>query len=102
MSQIVSYRVAEVAPLRPTGHATADFPRRLLGRVLTAQDIVNLGGFFESRDRATVFHQGQTWVLTLENAETADEWNPLPHGRDEGAYDTDLQVAPRFRRQYIP
>ena len=102
MSEFVSYRVTEVKPLRPTGRETDALPRRLLGRVLTPQDVVNLGGFFESRDRVTVFYEGQTWLLALENAEVADEWNGLPHGRDEGAYDTETQVLPQLRRQFIP
>ena len=102
MSSVISYRVVDVQPLRPGGRETAALPRRLLGRVLTAQDVVNLGGFFEAKDRASVFHEGQTWVLTLENAEEAEEWNPLPHGRDEGAYDTEVQVAPQDKRLFIP
>lgn len=102
MSAYISYKVADVQPLRSTARETDTLPRRLLGRVLTPQDIVNLGGFFEAKDRATVFHEGQTWVLTLENAEETDAWNPLPHGRDEGAYDTEVQVVPQRKRQFIP
>lgn len=102
MSSIISYRVVEVTPQRSTGRETDALPQRLLGRVLTPQDLVNLGGFFEGKDRASVFHEGQTWVLRLENAEEADEWNALPHGRDEGAYDTAVQYNQVIKRQYIP
>ena len=102
MSSVISYRVVEVTPQRPSGRETDALPRRLLGRVLTPQDLVNLGGFFEGKDRASVFHEGQTWVLKLENAEAADEWNALPHGRDEGAFDTDVQLNQVIKRQYIP
>lgn len=102
MSAYISYRIADVQPLQPTGRESDALPRRLLGRVLTPQDIVNLGGFFEARDRASFFHEGQTWVLTLENAEETDGWNPLPHGRDEGAYDTEAQVLPQLKRLHIP
>ncbi len=102
MSSVISYRVINVQPLRATGRETDVLPRRFLGRVLTPQDIVNLGGFFEANDRVNLFHEGQTWVLSLENAEETDEWNAMPHGRDEGAYDTEAQVAPQLKRQFIP
>ena len=104
MSAVVSYRVADVQPLYPTGRESDTLPRRLLGRVLTPQDLVNLGGFFEAKDRATLYHEGQTWVLTLESGEETDHWNALPHGRDEGAYRTEEHVdpTPRQKRLYIP
>src|SRR5439155_5802054 len=63
-STVTSYRVTDVQPLRPTGRETDTLPRRLLGRVLTPQDVVNLGGFFEGKDRASIFHEEQTWLLT--------------------------------------
>ena len=104
MSAVVSYRVTDVQPLRPTGRETDRLPRRLLGRVLTPQDVVNLGGFFEAKDRAALFHEGQTWVLTLESVEETDHWNALPHVRDEGAYRTEEHVdpTPRHKRLFIP
>jgi hypothetical protein len=102
VSAVVSYKVADVKPMYPTGNESDEFPLRMLGRVLNAQDVVNLGGHFEGKDRAMFFHRGTTWVLTLENAEGADEWNALPHGRDEGAYDTDIQVDRRLQRMFIP
>ncbi len=102
MSSVISYRVVDVRPLRATGDETDALPRRFLGRVLTPQDIVNLGGFFEANDRVTLFHEGRTWVFKLENADEADEWNALPHGRDEGAFDTEAQMFPQLKRQFIP
>lgn len=102
-SVITSYRVLAVEPLQPTGQESDRLPRRLLGRVMTPQDIVNLGGFFEGNERASVFHEGQTWVLTLESAAETEPWNAVPHGRDEGAYDTETQVAPiQHKRLFIP
>lgn len=102
MSVVVSYRVTDVKPLRPSGREPDILPRRLLGRVLTPQDVVNLGGFFEGNDRATLYHEGQTWVLTLEAADPTEHWNAVPHGRDEGAYTTEAQVSPAQRRLFIP
>ena len=101
-STVTSYRVTDVQPLRPTGRETDTLPRRLLGRVLTPQDVVNLGGFFEGKDRASIFHEEQTWVLTLEAAAETDHWNAVPHGRDEGEYDTEVQVRPERKRLFIP
>jgi len=102
VSAIVSYRIAEVKPLYPTEQASDEFPRRMLGRILNAQDMVNLGGHFEGKDKAMFFHLGITWVLTLEIDPVGDEWNALPHGRDEGAYDTAIQVDRRVMRRFIP
>ena len=102
MSAIVSYRVADVKPLYPTELVSDEFPRRMLGRTLNAQDVVNLGGHFEGKDKALFFHLGVTWVLTLEHEPEGDEWNALPHGRDEGAYDTDIQQDRRIQRLFIP
>jgi hypothetical protein len=102
VSAVVSYRVADVKPLYPTGRESDTLPRRLLGRVLTPQDVVNLGGFFEGKDRVSFYHQGRRWNLTVATDEPADEWNALPHGRDEGAYDTDVQVDRRVQRLFIP
>lgn len=102
MSAVVSYKVVEVKPLYPAGNEPDEFPRRMLGRVLNAQDVVNLGGHFEGKDKAMFFHLGITWVLTLEQSDEADEWNALPHGRDEGAYDTDISVDRRLQRLFIP
>ena len=102
MSAIVSYRVADVKPLYPTELVSDEFPRRMLGRTLNAQDVVNLGGHFEGKDQAMFFHLGVTWLLTLENELAGDEWNALPHGRDEGAYDTGIQQDRRIQRLFIP
>lgn len=102
MSATVSYRVAEVKPLYPAEHASDEFPRRMLGRTLNAQDVVNLGGHFEDKTTAMFFHLGVTWVMTLEVDPVGEEWNALPHGRDEGAYDTAIQVDRRVQRRFIP
>lgn len=102
MSVIVSYRIAEVKPLYPMEQMSDEFPRRMLGRILNAQDVVNLGGHFEGKDKAMFFHLGLTWVMTLELDPVGDEWNALPHGRDEGSYDTDIQVDRRVMRRFIP
>lgn len=103
MSAIVSYKVVEVKPAIPgAGDDEAPQPKRLLGRVLTAQDVVNLGGQFEGKDRIGFYHQGRRWLLTVATDEPADEWNALPHGRDEGAYDTEVQVDRRVQRLFIP
>ena len=101
MSGIVSYRVVEVKPAIP-GDEDESLPKRMLGRVLTAQDVVNLGGFFEGKDHVSFYHQGRRWLLTVAADEPADEWNALPHGRDEGAFDTDVQVDRRVQRMFIP
>ncbi len=102
MSVVVSYKVVEVTSIAPGDDESDEFPKRMLGRVLNAQDVVNLGGHFEAKDKAMFFHQGGSWVLTLETAEGDDEWNALPHGRDEGAFDTDVQVDRRVQRLYMP
>jgi len=102
VSAIVSYRIAEVKPLYPLEQMSDEFPRRMLGRILNAQDVVNLGGHFEGKDKAMFFHLGLTWVMTLELDPVGDEWNALPHGRDEGSYDTDIQVDRRVMRRFIP
>jgi len=102
VSAIVSYRIAEVKPLYPMEQMSDEFPRRMLGRILNAQDVVNLGGHFEGKDKAMFFHLGLTWVMTLELDPVGDEWNALPHGRDEGSYDTDIQVDRRVMRRFIP
>ena len=102
VSAVVSYKVAEVKPVDGSGAEGDTLPKRLLGRVMTMQDIVNIGGIFEGKDRATFYYQGQKWVLSLAKDEPADEWNALPHGRDEGSYDTEVQVDRRVQRLYIP
>ncbi len=102
MSAIVSYRVADVKPLYADETVSGEFPRRMLGRTLNAQDVVNLGGHFEAKDKALFFHQGVSWVLTLEHEPEGDEWNALPHGRDEGAYDTEVSMDRRLQRLFIP
>lgn len=102
VSAVVSYKVVDVKPLYSVGGEPDEFPRRMLGRVLNAQDVVNLGGHFEGKDKVLFFHQGVSWVMTLEKAEEADEWNALPHGRDEGAYDTEIQLDRRLQRLFIP
>jgi hypothetical protein len=102
VSVVTSYKVVAVKPLDEATAGPGEFPKRLLGRVLNAQDVVNLGGHFEGKDKVLFFHQGESWVLTVERAEEGDEWNALPHGRDEGAYDTEIQVDRRVQRLFIP
>ncbi len=102
MSAIVSYKVVEVKPAIPGGNEDEPLPKRMLGRVLTTQDVVNLGGFFEGKNSISFYHQNRKWVLTVANDEPADEWNALPHGRDEGSYDTAVQVDRRVQRLFIP
>lgn len=102
VSAIVSYRVADVKPLNADAPAVAEFPQRMLGQTLNAQDIVNLGGHFEAKDRAILFHCGDSWVLTLEQEPVGEEWNALPHGRDEGSYDTEVSMDRRLQRLFIP
>jgi hypothetical protein len=102
VSVVKSYRVTAVEPRYPTGRETDGLPKRLLGRVLTPQDVVNLGAFFEGGDKAVVFHQGAAWVLTLEAGAETEHWNAVPHGRDEGEYNTDVQVDPKLKRLFIP
>ena len=102
MSAIVSYKVIEVKPAIAGGNEDDPLVKRMLGRVLTAQDVVNLGGHFEGKDRVSFHHQNRKWVLTIATDEPADEWNALPHGRDEGSYDTDIQVDRRVQRLFIP
>jgi hypothetical protein len=102
VSSVISYKVVDIQPVQAVDGQADALPRRLLGRVLTPQDVVNLGGFFEGEKQARIYHLGQTWLLTLERDEETDEWNALPHGRDEGAYDTEIQVDRRVQRLYIP
>lgn len=102
MSVVKSYRVTAVEPRYPTGRETDGLPKRLLGRVLTPQDVVNLGAFFEGGERAVFYHHGVAWVLTLEAGAETEHWNAVPHGRDEGAYNTDVQVEPKLKRLFIP
>lgn len=102
MSAIVSYKVVEVKPAIAGGDEDDPLVKRMLGRVLTAQDVVNLGGFFEGTGRVSFYHQGRKWLLGVENDVPADEWNALPHGRDEGSYDTGIQVDRRVQRLFIP
>jgi hypothetical protein len=102
VSAIVSYKVVEVKPAIPGGNEDEPMPKRMLGRILTAQDVVNLGGFFEGKSSVSFYHQGRKWILTVANDESADEWNALPHGRDEGEYDTSVQVDRRVQRLFIP
>jgi hypothetical protein len=102
VSAIVCYKVVEVKPAIPGGNEDDPLVKRMLGRVMTAQDVVNLGGFFEGKDQVSFYHQNRKWLLTVANDDPADEWNALPHGRDEGAYDTDIQVDRRVQRLFIP
>lgn len=102
MSTVVAYNVVAVEPAGPGAPGDGSWPRRLVGSVLTGQELVNLGAFFQGADKAEVYHDGRTWTLTLRPAGESDHWNATPHGRDEGEYETAAQVNPAVRRLHIP
>lgn len=98
----VAYRVIAVEPATSSAPPVTAWPRRLVGTELTGQELVSLGAFFEGSDRASVFHDGVAWTLRLQPTGEAAAWNALPHGRDEGEYETEAQVNPAARRLHIP
>lgn len=102
MSTVVAYSVVAVESTDPEESGVGSWPRRLVGSVLTAQELVNMGGFFQGADKAVVYHHGRAWTLTLRPAGESDHWNATPHGRDEGEYETEAQVNPAVRRLHIP
>lgn len=102
MSTVVAYNVDAVESTGPGAAGDGSWPRRLVGSVLTAQELVNMGAFFQGASEAVVYHDGRTWTLTLRPAGESDHWNATPHGRDEGEYETEAQVNPVARRLHIP
>lgn len=102
MSTVVAYSIVTVEATGRDAAGDGSWPRRLVGSVLTGQELVNLGAFFQGADKAVVYHDGQTWTLTLRPAGESGHWNATPHGRDEGEYETEAQVDPTVRRLHIP
>lgn len=102
MSTVVAYNVVAVESSDSEQAGGGSWPRRLVGSVLTAQELVNLGGFFQGADKAVVYHDGRAWTLKLRPADESVHWNATPHGRDEGEYETEAQVNPAVRRLHIP
>lgn len=102
VSTVVAYSVVSAEPASSGAVDSSAWPRRLVGRVLTGQELVSLGAFFTGGDRAALYHDGQTWTLGLRAAGESEHWNAVPHGRDEGEYETEAQVNPAVRRLHIP